>query len=51
MLRGVAKCYAQNAGTKNVIAFFPKKTHKKFFPFGTKDASYIGIRKKERKRE
>jgi uncharacterized protein involved in tolerance to divalent cations len=29
MLQGVAKCYAQKLGTKNVIAFFPRKTQKK----------------------
>ena len=29
MLQGVAKCYAQKLGTKNVIAFFPSETQKK----------------------
>jgi hypothetical protein len=29
MLQGVAKCYAQKLGTKNVIAFFPRKTQKR----------------------
>ena len=29
MLHTVAKCYAQYLSTKNVIAFFPRKTQKK----------------------
>jgi hypothetical protein len=29
MLQGVAKCYAQKLGIKNVIAFFPSETQKK----------------------
>jgi hypothetical protein len=29
MLQGVAKCYAQKLGTKNVIAFFPSETQKR----------------------
>jgi hypothetical protein len=47
MLHGVAKCYAQNLGTKNVIAFFPRKRQKNIFGFGTGSAFIYGIRKKE----
>jgi len=28
---GAAKCYAQSLGTESIIAFFPKKTQKKYF--------------------
>jgi hypothetical protein len=43
----VSKCYAQSLGTKNNIAFFPMKTHEKYFCDWHDRCIYIGIRKRE----
>jgi uncharacterized protein involved in tolerance to divalent cations len=45
MLHGVAKCYAQKLGTKNVIAFFPSETQKKIIYDWHGSCSYIWHKK------
>lgn len=49
MLQGVAKCYAQNLGTKNSIAFFPQKSHKKIIYVWHGDCSIYRYKKERMK--